>query len=164
MRAIQVPVHGGPEVLELVELDDPEPGPRQVLVSASVAGVNYIDTHNRAGRYPTAVPFVPGLEGAGKVLAVGSEVTDFSPGVRVAWKLARASYAEQVLVVDWQAVPIPEGVSDETAAAVMLQGSTAHFLVNSTYPVQPGDMILVHAAAGGVGQLLTQIAKIEVAA
>jgi NADPH:quinone reductase len=161
MRAVQVSHHGGPEAMEVVEVDDLSPGPGQVLVQSSAAGVNFIDLHQRAGRYPVEVPFVPGLEGAGEVLAVGSAVDDLKVGDRVAWKLARRSYAEQVLVEAWQVVPIPDEVTDEMAAAVMLQGSTAHFLVNSAYPVQPGETILIHAAAGGVGQLVTQIAKIR---
>jgi NADPH2:quinone reductase len=161
MRAVIVRQHGGPEALELMERDDLSPGPGQVLVRVSVAGVNYIDLHQRAGRYPVPVPFAPGLEGAGRVTAAGPDVHEFRAGDRVAWKLASGSYAEQAIVETWQAVPIPDDVDDETAAALMLQGSTAHFLVASAYPVQAGDTILIHAAAGGVGRLVTQIAKIR---
>ena len=123
--------------MEVVEVDDLSPGPGQVLVRAFAAGVNFIDLHQRAGRYPVGVPFVLGLEGAGEVLAVGSAVDDLKAGDRVDWKLARGSYAEQVLVEAWQVVPIPDEITDETAAAVMLQGSTAHFLVTSAYSVSP---------------------------
>jgi NADPH2:quinone reductase len=147
--------------MEVVEIDDLQPGPDQVLVRVFAAGVNFIDLHQRAGRYPVPIPFVPGLEGAGQVVALGSAVKDLEVGNRVAWKLARGSYAEQAVVDAWQAVPLREGISYETAAAVMLQGSTAHFLVSSAYPVQPGETILIHAAAGGVGQLVTQIAKLR---
>jgi NADPH:quinone reductase len=161
MQAVKVSQYGGPEAMDLVEVDDLVPGPGQMLVRTLAAGVNFIDLHQRAGRYPTPLPFVPGLEGAGEVLEVGSAVDEFKVGERVAWKLAKGSYAEQVLVEAWQAVPIPNAISEETAAAVMLQGSTAHFLVSSAYAVQPGETILIHAAAGGVGHLLTQIAKLR---
>jgi NADPH:quinone reductase len=161
MQAVTVRRHGGPEVLELLDADDLSPGPGQIVARSSAAGVNFIDIHQRAGRYPVQVPFVPGLEGAGTVAAIGPDVDEFKVGERVAWKLAPGSYAERVLVPTWQAVPIPDGVTEETAAAVMLQGSTAHALVTSVYPVQAGDTILIHAAAGGVGQMVTQIAKLR---
>jgi NADPH2:quinone reductase len=161
MRAVEVSRHGGPEVMSIVEIDAPTPGPTQILVRVFVAGVNFIDLHRRAGRYQVPTPFIPGLEGAGEVMALGSAVTDVAVGDRVAWKLNSGSYAEQAVVEGWQAVPIPEGISYETAAAVMLQGSTAHCLVSSAYPVQLGENILIHAAAGGVGQLVTQIAKLR---
>ena len=161
MRAVTVREHGEAEAMELIEVDDLSPGPGQIIARPAVAGVNFIDLHHRAGRYPLALPFVPGLEGAGRVVAVGAGVDEFEVGDRVAWKFALGSYAEQVRVDAWQAVPIPEEVNDETAAAVMLQGSTAHFLVTSAYEVQPGDTILIHAAAGGVGQMVTQIAKLR---
>lgn len=160
MRTVTVRRHGGPEALELIEGDDPSPGAGQIVVRTSVAGVNFIDLHQRAGRYPVAVPFVPGLEGAGRVADLGAGVDEFRVGDRVAWKLAPGSYAEQVIVEARQTVAIPEGIDEETAATVMLQGSTAHFLVTSAYSVQPGDTILIHAAAGGVGRMVTQIAKI----
>jgi NADPH2:quinone reductase len=161
MQAVTVRRHGGPEVMELLDADDLSPGPGQIVVRASTAGVNFIDLHQRAGRYPVPVPFVPGLEGAGTVAGLGPDVDEFKIGQRIAWKLAPGSYADQVLVPTWQAVPIPDGVTEETAAAVILQGSTAHYLVTSAYPVQAGDTILIHAAAGGVGQMVTQIAKLR---
>lgn len=161
MRAVVVPEHGGSEVLELRDTDPPEAGPGQVLVSVAAAGVNYIDTYQRIGRYPIPTPFTLGLEGAGTAVAVGPDVTGISVGDRVAWKDALGSYAEQVAVSAGEAVPIPDGVSDELAAALMLQGLTAHYLATSTYTVQPGDWVVVHAAAGGVGLLLTQIVKLR---
>ncbi|WP_016701326.1 quinone oxidoreductase family protein [Actinoalloteichus spitiensis] len=159
MRAIQVAETGGPEVLTPVELADPEPAPGEVLVEVGAAGVNFIDTYQRSGVYRMEVPFVPGLEGTGRVTAVGSGVTRFSAGDRVAWAQTSASYAERVAVPADGAVLVPEGVSDEQAAAMPLQGMTAHYLVASTRPVGHGDTVLVHAAAGGVGLLLVQLAK-----
>jgi NADPH2:quinone reductase len=161
MRAVQTNEYGKPGVMVLAEVGDLSPGLDQIVVKASAVGVNFIDLHQRAGRYPVPLPFVPGLEGAGEVVAVGASVPEFSVGDRVAWKFARGSYAEEVLVDASQAVRLPAGISFETASAVMLQGCTAHFLVSSTYPVQAGDTILVQAAAGGVGQLLAQIAKLR---
>lgn len=158
MLAIQVSRTGGPEVLEVVELPDPEPGEGQLLVDVAAAGVNYIDTYHRDGLYPMPVPFVPGLEGAGRVSAVGAGVDGFDVGDRVAWKGAPGSYAQRALVPVAEALAVPDEVGDELAAAIPLQGLTAHYLVTSTYPVQAGDTVLVHAAAGGVGLLLTQLA------
>jgi NADPH2:quinone reductase len=159
MRAIQIQQHGGPEVLRIADVAPPQPGPGQVLVDVAASGVNYIDTYQRAGLYPIPVPFVPGMEGAGTVVAAGDGVSDLRAGDRVAWVAAPASYAEQVVVDAERAIPVPDGVSDEVAAAAPLQGITAHYLSMSTYPVQPGDTVLVHAAAGGVGLLLTQMVK-----
>ncbi|HEY0816429.1 MAG TPA: quinone oxidoreductase [Pseudonocardia sp.] len=158
MRAIQISETGGPDVLKLAELPTPEPGPGEVVVEVGAAGVNYIDTYHRGGGYPMALPFVPGLEGCGRVVAVGDGVVDLAVGDRVAWSDALGSYAEAVAVPAEKAVPVPENVSDELAVGALLQGMTAWFLVNTTYPVQPGDDVLVHAAAGGVGLLLTQLA------
>ncbi|MDT7573759.1 MAG: NADPH:quinone reductase [Pseudonocardiales bacterium] len=158
MRAIQISETGGPEVLKLAELPAPEPGPGEVVVAVGAAGVNYIDTYHRGGVYPMDMPFVPGLEGAGRVTALGAGVTDLAVGDRVAWSDTLGTYAEAVAVPADKAVPVPEGVSDELAVGALLQGMTAWFLVNTTYPVQPGDDVLVHAAAGGVGLLLTQLA------
>lgn len=158
MRAIRVERHGGPEVLQLFDVEAPRPGPGQVLVDVTAAGVNFIDIYQRSGIYPVPVPFVPGGEGAGVVSALGEGVTDVNVGDHVAW-LAPASYAEQTVVPANRVVPLPAGLSDELAAAVMLQGMTAHYLCTSTYPVQPGDSALVHAGAGGVGLLLTQMVK-----
>ena len=160
MRAVVVTAIGGPEVLELRDEPAPPVGEGQLLVDVAVAGVNYRDVYARNGTYPTTPPFVAGIEGAGTVAAVGEGMTDFSVGDRVAWKNAQGSYAEQCVVPAAEAVPIPEGVSEEVACAALLQGMTAHYLSHSTYAVQAGDEVLVHAAAGGVGLLLTQIVKL----
>lgn len=159
MRAIVVTSFGGPEVLTLQDRPKPEPGAAQLLVDVSVAGVNFRDIYEREspGYGPGEPPFTAGVEGVGTVAAVGPGVTNFRPGDRVAWLAAFGSYAEQVLVPEAQAVPVPDGIDDDTACALMMQGATAHYLAHSTYHVQPGDTVLVHAAAGGVGLLLTQI-------
>ena len=149
---------GGPEVLSSVTLPDPSPGPREVLVRVAAAGVNFIDTYRRSGVYPAAFPHVPGSEGAGTVVAVGDEVRRFAPGDRVAWSAAPGSYAELVVAPERELLAVPHGVDDETAAALLLQGLTAHYLATSTFPVEPGATVLVHAGAGGVGLLLTQLA------
>ncbi|MGW5051681.1 quinone oxidoreductase family protein [Actinokineospora sp. NPDC004072] len=156
-KAVQVTRTGGPEVLAVTEVEAPSPGPGEVLVDVAAAGVNYIDTYHRSGIYPLPLPFVIGLEGAGTVAAVG-EGADARVGDRVAWSGTLGSYASQAVVPVSDTVPVPDGVSDQTAAAMMLQGLTAHYLVTSTYAVQRGDTVLVHAAAGGVGLLLTQLA------
>lgn len=161
LRAVLVRQNGGPEVLEPTEVDPPEAGPGSLVVDVAAAGVNFIDTYQREGRYPVPTPFVPGLEGAGTVRAVGEGVTEIQVGDRVAWVHVPGSYAEQALIPADLAVPIPDGVSDEFAAALLLQGITAHYLATSTYPVQPGDWVVVHAAAGGVGRLLTQVVKLR---
>ena len=158
-KGIRITETGGPEVLRYTDLDPVRATEGTVLVDVAAAGVNYIDTYHREGAYPLPLPLVLGQEGAGTVREVGAGVTDFSPGDRVAWAAGPGSYAEQVAVPAAAAVRVPEGVADETAAAVMLQGLTAHYLVNSTYPVREGDTVLVHAAAGGVGLLLVQLAK-----
>lgn len=160
MRAVIGSQHGGPEVLQIGEVAAPEPGPGQLLVDVAAAGVNYMDIYQREGRPPYAsagLPYVPGAEGAGTVAAVGPSVRDFAAGDRVAWTMAPGSYAEQVAVPAAQAVPVPAGLELDVAAAVMLQGMTAHYLCHSTYPVGQGDHVVVHAAAGGVGLLLTQM-------
>lgn len=158
MRAVVVEQTGGPEALRVVEIDPPEPGEGQVLVEVAGAGVNFIDVYQRTGAYPKQLPFVVGSEGAGTVTAVGSGVRDLAVGDRVAWAMVDdAGYAEQVLVPADRAVRVPEGVDVETAAALMLQGMTAEFLAESTYPARAGETALLHAAAGGVGLLLTQI-------
>ncbi len=158
MRAVQVNQTGGPEVIELAEVDDPMPAAAELLVEVAAAGVNYIDTYHRAGIYPRRTPFGLGLEGVGIVRELGAGVEGFAVGDRVAWCETPNSYAELVAVSVAQAVPVPAGVSDEQAVGALLQGMTAHFLVTDTYPVQAGDQVLVHAAAGGVGLLLTQLA------
>jgi NADPH2:quinone reductase len=159
MRAIQVSTLGGPEVLEWVERDDPRPGPAELVVNAEAAGVNFIDTYHRSGLYPVPLPFVPGSEGAGVVEAVGDGVSAFAVGDRVAWSGVPGSYATRVKVPERLAVVVPEGIELETAAAVMLQGMTAHFLATDAWPLQAGQRCLVQAGAGGVGLLLVQIAK-----
>ncbi|MQA07633.1 MAG: zinc-binding dehydrogenase [Pseudonocardiaceae bacterium] len=158
-NAVQVRSSGGPEVLELTDVEAAKPGPNELSVRVAAAGVNFIDTYQRGGVYSMNLPFVPGLEGAGTVTEVGSEVTGVSPGDRVSWSQSLGSYAQRAIIPATDAVPVPDGVSDEVAAAAPLQGMTAHYLVTSTYPVRSGDTVLVHAAAGGVGQLLIQLAK-----
>jgi NADPH2:quinone reductase len=160
VRAVVVTRNGGPEVLELQEWPDPEPGDGQLLVRVEAAGINYRDVYDRQGDYGGgAPPKIEGIEGSGVVESVGAGVDEFTTGDVVAWVNAPGSYAELVLVDAERAVRVPAGVSAESAAAAMLQGMTAHYLTTATYPVQPGDWIVVHAAAGGVGLLLTQIAK-----
>lgn len=158
MRAIQAIRAGGPEVLELADLPDPTPGPGEVLVKTAAAGINFVDTYRRGGMYPMPFPHVPGSEGAGVVVALGDDVVDLAVGDTIAWSDAPASYAEFVRVPAARALRIPEGVGLDVAAALPLQGLTAHYLATSTYPVRAGDTILVHAGAGGVGLLLTQLA------
>lgn len=158
MRAIQVTETGGPDVLKLAQLPDPEPDAGQLLVKVAAAGVNYIDTYHRSGAYPMPLPFVPGSEGAGTVTAVGPDTRDIAVGDRVAWAAAPGSYAEVAVVPAEQAVPVPAGMDTDIAAGCLLQGMTAHYLAVSVHAVQPGETVLVHAAAGGVGLLLTQLA------
>ena len=161
MRAIVVTEHGGPEVLDLQDRPDPSPGPGELLVAVEAIGVNFRDVYEREGKgtHVSETPHPAGVEGAGTVSAVGEGVTHFGVGDRVVWSNAPGSYAERVLVSEDAAVALPEGVSSELAAAAILQGTTAHYLATSTYPIQEGDWVIVHAAAGGVGLLLTQIAK-----
>ena len=161
MKAIQIREHGGPERLELRDVDAPTPGDGEALVRLGAAGVNFIDTYQRGGLYKVTLPFVPGMEGAGEVLAVGPNVSEVAVGDRVAYAMTPGSYAEQSVVPAAKLVRIPEGVSTKLAAAVMLQGMTAHYLSHSTYPLKEGDACLVHAAAGGVGLLLVQMAKMR---
>jgi NADPH:quinone reductase len=160
MRVIEVASRGGPEVLALAERPAPQPGPGQVVAKVAAAGVNYMDIYQRegVGGYRPDLPFVTGGEGAGTVIATGPDVTGLTVGDRVAW-VGPGSYAEQVMLPADRVVPVPAGISDELAAAAILQGMTAHYLVTSTYPVQAGDAVVVHAAAGGVGLLLTQMVK-----
>ena len=160
MRAVMVTGYGGTDVLEVVEIDSPRPAAGQLLVDVTVAGVNYRDCYERQGAgYGGTPPFVTGAEGSGEVAEVGEGVSDVNVGDRVAWSNAPGSYAEQVLVDAASAVPLPTGVSDQIAAAVLLQGMTAHYLSHDVYPVQDGDTVLVHAGAGGVGLLLTQMVR-----
>jgi NADPH:quinone reductase len=159
MRAVIVEEHGGPDVLRPAERPAPSPGPGQLCVDVVAAGVNFMDIYQREGRPPYGgnLPYVPGSEGAGTVAGAGPGVSDFSVGDRVAWSGLPGSYAEQAVIPADRAVPVPEGVDLEVAAAVMLQGMTAHYLCHSTYPVAPGEVVVVHSAAGGVGLLLTQM-------
>jgi NADPH2:quinone reductase len=158
MRAVVVNETGGPEVLVAQDLPSPDPGPGELRVDVAAAGVNFIDVYFRTGAYPLPTPFIVGAEGAGVVSAVGSDVTGFQMGDHVAWAMVPgAGYAEQVIVPAVRAVPVPAGIDDETAGAVLLQGLTAQYLTRSTYPARPGETALVHAAAGGVGLLLTQV-------
>jgi NADPH:quinone reductase len=159
VRAIRIESNGGPEVLELQEIEAPTPGPGDVVVEVAAAGVNFIDTYQRSGQYPGELPAGLGLEGAGTVTAIGDGVTTRQVGDRVAWASSRGSYAEQVVVDADGTVLVPQGVALETAAALMLQGMTAHYLSQSTYKLGRDDTALVYAAAGGVGRSLVQLAK-----
>jgi NADPH2:quinone reductase len=158
MKAIQVKQTGGPEVMEPVELPVPEPKTSEAVVKLAASGVNFIDVYHREGRYKVPLPFIPGQEGAGQVVAVGSDVKSVKIGDRVAWTTTLGSYAEYAAVPADRLVPIPPGVSDQQAAATMLQGMTAHYLAYDTHPLKRGETALVHAAAGGVGLLLVQMA------
>jgi NADPH:quinone reductase len=158
MKAIQVKKPGGPEALELVDIPVPQPKPNEAVVKTAASGVNFIDVYHREGRYPVPLPFVIGQEGAGVVSAVGTEVKSVKTGDRVAWAGVMGSYAEYTAVPADRLVKVPQGVTDREAAAVMLQGMTAEYLVFSTFPLKRGDTALVQAAAGGVGLLLVQMA------
>jgi NADPH2:quinone reductase len=160
MHAIQISEVGGPEVLRWAETPSPLPAPGEVVVRLTAAGLNYIDTYHRRGLYPRDLPFVPGLEGAGTVEMLGAGIEDWQVGDRVAWTDIDGSYAERVAVPVERAVRVPGGIDLETAAAVMLQGVTAHYLATDTFTLGPGHRCLIHAGAGGVGQLLIQIAKL----
>ncbi|WP_173095780.1 quinone oxidoreductase family protein [Actinomadura verrucosospora] len=159
MRAIIVSANGGPEVLTAGERPDPVPGAGEVLVDVAASGVNFIDVYYRTGAYAQPLPYTPGVEGAGTVAAVGEGVVDVAVGDRVAWSNVQGSYAERAVVPVDKAVPVPDGVGLDDAAAALLQGMTAHYLTRSVHEVKAGETVLVHAAAGGMGLLLTQIAK-----
>ena len=159
MRAIRVHENGGPEVLRVETVDDPIPGPGEVLVRVEATGVNFIEIYQRKGMYKSPLPSIPGEEGAGSVVSVGAGVTGFRPGDRVVSYNLRGSYAELAIADAERLIAVPDDVSTRDAAAVMLQGMTAHYLVTSVYALQPGDTCLIHAAAGGVGLLLCQMAK-----
>jgi NADPH2:quinone reductase len=158
MKAIQVKQVGGPEAMELVDLPVPQPKANEAVVKLAASGVNFIDVYVREGRYKAPLPVVVGQEGAGVVSAVGADVKSLKVGDRVAWTSVLGSYAEYAAVPADRLVLIPQGVSDQQAAAVMLQGMTAHYLSHDTYPLKRGETTLVHAAAGGVGLLLVQMA------
>ena len=159
MRAIRFVRTGGPEVLELVEIDTPTPGPGQILIRHEAIGINFIETYQRTGLYPVKLPAIPGGEVAGLVEAVGEGVTRFNVGDRVATTNAGGAYAEASLVRADRAVAIPESISTNVAAAILLKGMTTEALVRRTYPVKSGETVLVHAAVGGVGQIMTQWLK-----
>jgi NADPH2:quinone reductase len=159
MRAIQITQTGGPEVLELRELPTPTPGAGEALIQIEACGVNFIDVYQREGRYPVALPFVPGQEAAGVILALGPDAPGFKVGDRVAWCHILGTYAEFAVAPVSRLIAVPEDITSRQAAAAMLQGMTAHYLSHSTYAIQPGDEVLIHAGAGGVGLLLIQMAK-----
>jgi NADPH2:quinone reductase len=161
MKAIQVRETGGPEKLQLVETPIPHPGPKEALVRVVASGVNFIDIYFRTGLYKAEIPIALGCEGAGTVERVGAEVTEVAPGDRVAWAMPRGSYAEYAVAPAWQLVKMPDNLDFQTAAGVMLQGMTAHYLTHSTWALKPGDACLVHAAAGGAGGLIAQMAKMR---
>jgi len=161
LKAILVNSCGGPERLELLEVPVPTPGPGQALVRIEASGVNFIDIYFRTGLYKADPPIALGMEAAGIVEAIGPGVTEAEPGDRVAYTMCRGSYAEYAVVPAWQLVKIPDPLDTRTAAATMLQGMTAHYLTHSTFPLAPGHAALVHAAAGGVGLLLVQLAKMR---
>ena len=159
MRAIQIKTTGGPEVMEVVDRPTPTPGAGQVLVKIEASGVNFIDTYLREGRYPAELPFIPGQEAAGTVAELGAGVSGFAVGDRVAWNGTRGTYADYACAPAAELLKIPDGISTLQAAAVLLQGLTAHYLSHDTYAISAGDIVLIHAGAGGVGLLLTQMAK-----
>ncbi|MBZ5728201.1 MAG: quinone oxidoreductase [Acidobacteriia bacterium] len=161
MKSIQVKEPGGPEKMQLVDVPVPVPGRKQALVRLAAAGVNFIDVYFRSGLYKADLPVTLGNEGAGTVEAVGPDAAEVAPGDRVAWAMARGSYAEFALVPAAQLVKIPDRLDFATAAAAMLQGMTAHYLTHSTYPLKSGEACLVHAAAGGAGGLIAQMAKMR---
>jgi NADPH2:quinone reductase len=159
MKAIRVHQYGGPEVLSCDDIPVPQPGPGEALIKIAASGVNFIDVYQRVGRYQGSLPFTLGSEGAGVVEAVGSGVTDLKLGDRVAYALQQGSYAEYHTVPASKLVPLPDTIDDQQAAAIMVQGMTAHYLAYGTYNIKPGDTVLIHAGAGGMGLLLTQVAK-----
>ena len=161
MKAIRVHQLGGPEALSYEDIPEPQPSQDEAVVQVEAIGLNFIDIYYREGLYPGTLPFTPGLEAAGTVCAVGSQVTEIQVGDRVAYSSAMGAYAEQASVPAWKLVPVPRDVDSQTAAAIMLQGMTAHYLSHSTYRLEPGQTALVHAAAGGVGLLLVQMAKMR---
>ncbi len=159
MKAVLVEKLGGPEVLETSEIPVPAPGPGELLVSVEASGLNYIDTYHRSGAYPMRLPFTPGVEGAGTVTAIGDGVEAFKPGDRVGWVYVLGSYSESHVIPADRAVLLPDSIDTATAAALLLQGITSHYLATDTFSLSPGDRCVIHAGAGGVGLLLTQIAK-----
>ena len=162
MKAIQMTEVGGPEVMKYTDVDAPEPGPGQAQVAIKAAGVNYTDVYSRSGvNHPAKMPAIPGIEAAGVVTKLGEGVTEVAVGDRVAYSSGPGSYAEVGAIPAWRLMKIPEALTFEQGAAAMLQGMTAHYLSHDAYPLKPGDTALIHAGAGGVGQLLIQMAKIR---
>lgn len=161
MKAVRIHQLGDPDVLNYEEIPMPEPGPGAARIEQQAVGVNFVDTYHRRGLYEQSLPFTPGVEGGGIVVEIGEGVADVSLGDRVAYAMQLGSYAEYAIVPAWRLVKIPDGIDIATATAVVLQGMTAHFLVRSTYRVREGETVLVHAAAGGVGLLLVQMAKLS---
>lgn len=159
MKAIQVLQYGNADVLEYQSVSVPKPGSGEVLIKVAAVGVNFIDVYHRTGRYPGNMPFIPGMEAAGTVEETGPDITDIKKGDKVAWAMHLGSYAEYVVIPAAKLAPIPAGIDFRSAAAIMLQGMTAHYLSYSTYPIKKGDTVLIHAGAGGVGLLLTQMAR-----
>ena len=159
MKAVRITEPGGPEVMKVEEMPTPTPQAGQLLVRVEAAGVNYIDTYQRSGQYKVPLPYTMGLEGAGTIEAVGDGATGMAKGARVAWTNVPGAYATHALVPADKVVPLPAGITSHQGAAAMLQGMTAHYLAHSTFPLRRGDSCLVHAGAGGVGLLLTQMAK-----
>jgi len=159
MKAVRITEPGGPEVMKVEEMPTPTPQAGQLLVRVEAAGVNYIDTYQRSGQYKVPLPYTMGLEGAGTIEAVGDGVTGMAKGARVAWTNVPGAYATHALVPADKVVPLPAGITSHQGAAAMLQGMTAHYLAHTTFPLRRGDSCLVHAGAGGVGLLLTQMAK-----
>src|SRR5262245_61437755 len=159
MKAIRVVQYGGPEVLKYEDVPVPEPGTEEARIKIETIGVNFLDIYQRLGRYQGSLPFTLGQEAAGTVDAVGENVTDVKPGDRVVYASVPGSYAEYATVPAWRLVRIPEKVDLQQAVAMMVQGITAHYLTFSTYPLKAGETALVHAAGGGTGQLLVQVAK-----
>jgi len=161
MKAIQVNETGGPEQMQLAEIPTPRPGPKEALVKVAASGVNFIDVYFRMGLYKADLPLTLGNEAAGVVEAVGADVTEVRAGDRVAYAMSRGSYAEYAVVPAWQLVKVPDHMDLKNAAAAMLQGMTAHYLTHSTFPLKAGQTCLVHAAAGGAGRLIVQMAKMR---
>ena len=167
MRAVGIKAHGGPETLEVMTVANPEPGPGEALVKLAFAGINFVDVYMRRGEYARTqrhgggLPMVLGREGAGEVVKLGAGVTNVKVGDRVAWCITQGTYAEYCAVPAWRLVSVPADVPLDIACALQLQGATAHYLATSTFPIGAGDAVLVHSAAGGVGQLLVQIAKAQ---
>lgn len=161
MRAVVVSAQGDTSHMTLTDVADPEPGPGEALIAVEAAGVNFVDVYQRSGLYPMAIPYTPGMEGAGRVLAVGEGVTGVAVGDRVGWANVIGTYAELTVVPVERLVPIPDDLDASIASAVLLQGITAHYLATDTFPLHPGHRCLIHAGAGGVGLLLTQIAKLK---